>query len=186
MADVFSFPTDRYLLIGKVGKPQGLHGEVRMYPISGRPQEVCSCKHLILVSTEGGLSPALPVTTCRVQGKAAIIGFESVTDRNQADEMKGMGVLLDKADLPKGNESAYWYQFVGLPVKTKEGRELGRLEMIFSNGAQDIMVVRGSGHEYLIPIVASIIVRRTDDEIVVAPPPGLLEINSGLADQEND
>ena len=91
-----------------------------------------------------------------------------------------MGVLLDKEDLPKGNEGElYWYQFDGLPVKTRAGTLLGRVEKIFSNGAQDILVVRDGSQEYLIPILDSIIVSRTDEEIIVDPPPGLLEINSG-------
>lgn len=186
MTETFSFPTDRYILIGKVGKPQGLHGEVRMYPSSGQPEQLLSHHRFVLVSTAGRLSPSLQVTTCRVQGKAAIVGFESVMDRNQAEQLKGMGILLDKADFPKGNEDAYWYQFVGLPVKTEEGRELGRVVNVFSNGAQDIMVIQDEEQEYLIPILDSIIVRRTDEEIIVAPPPGLLEINSGMTDEGND
>lgn len=186
MADVFSFPTDRYILIGKVGKPQGLHGEVRLYPSYGQPERIRSYGRLVLVSTQGRLSPSLQVTACRIQGKAAIVGFETISDRNQAEQLKGMGVLLDKEDLPPESESASWDRFLGVPVKTQEGRELGRAETIFSNGAQDILVVQGSGREYLIPIVDSIIVRRTDEEIIVAPPPGLLEINSGMADEGND
>jgi 16S rRNA processing protein RimM len=186
MADVFSFPTDRYILIGKVGKPQGLHGEVRLYPSYGQPERIRSYSRLVLVSSQGRLSPAFQVTTCRIQGKAAIVGFESITDRSQAEQLKGMGALLDKSDLPEESEDASWDRFLGVPVKTEEGRELGRAETIFSNGAQNILVVQGSGREYLIPIVDSIIVRRTDEEIIVAPPPGLLEINSGMADEGND
>jgi 16S rRNA processing protein RimM len=126
------------------------------------------------------------VTGCRIQGKAAIVGFETISDRNQAEQLKGMGVLLDKEDLPPESEGASWDRFLGVPVKTQEGRELGRAETIFFNGAQDILVVQGSGREYLIPIVDTIIIRRTDKEITIAPPPGLLEINSGMADEGDD
>jgi 16S rRNA processing protein RimM len=186
MADVFSFPTDRYQLIGKVGKPQGLHGEVRLYLSSGQPEEVRSFSRFILVSTEGRRTPPLLISSCRIQGRTAIIRFESVSDRTGAEQLKGMGVLLDREDLPQGNEGTYRYRFGGLPVKTVEGRELGRVEKIFSNGAHDILVIRGGGQEYLIPLLNSIIVRRTDSEVIIAPPPGLLEINSGLADERDD
>ena len=92
-----------------------------------------------------------------------------------------MGILLDKEDLPKTDEGElYWYQLDGLPVKTVEGRSLGRVVKIFSNGAQDILVVRDGSQEYLIPILDDIIIRHTDEEVIVAPPPGLLEINSGI------
>lgn len=186
MADAFSFPTDTYILIGKVGKPHGLHGEVKLYLSFEQLENVRSFSHLVLVSTESRLTPPLRMSTCRIQGRTAIVGFESVADRNHAEQLKGMGVLLDKEDLPKGNEGAYWYQFDGLLVKTEEGRELGRVEQIFSNGAQDILVIRGDNQEYLIPIVDSIIVRRSDSEIIVAPPPGLLEINSGSINEGDE
>ncbi len=147
---------------------------------SGQPENVLSYSHLVLVSTAGRLSSSLRVNTCRLQRKSAIVGFESIIDRNGAEQLAGMGVLLDKEDLPKGNEGElYWYQFDGLPVKTRAGTLLGRVEKIFSNGAQDILVVRDGSQEYLIPILDSIIVSRTDEEIIVDPPPGLLEINSG-------
>ena len=181
MTDTFTFPTDRYMLIGKVGKPHGLHGDIRLHLYSGQPENVLSYSRLVLVSATGRLSSSLRVITCRVQRKSAIVGLESIIDRNGAEQLVGMGVLLDKEDLPKGNEGElYWYQFDGLPVKTRAGRLLGRVKNIFSNGAQDILVVREGNQEYLIPILDSIIVRRTDEEIIVDPPPGLLEINSGM------
>jgi 16S rRNA processing protein RimM len=180
MTDTFSFPTDRYVLIGKVGKAHGLQGEVKLYLYSGQPENVRSYSRLVLVSTAGGLSACLKILTCRLQRKTAIIRLESITNRESAEQMAGMGVLLDKEDLPKGNEGeSYWYQYDGLPVKTREGRPLGRVTKIFSNGAQDILVVREGSQEYLIPILDTIIVRHTSEEIIIAPPPGLLEINSG-------
>ena len=69
---------------------------------------------------------------------------------------------------------------------TGDGRALGRVQKIFSNGAQDILVVGEGNQEYLIPILDSIIVRRTDTELIIDPPPGLLEINSGTADTEDE
>ena len=187
MTDTYSFPADRYILIGKVGKPHGLHGEVRLHLYSGQPENVLSYSHLVLVSATGRLSQPLQVITCRPQGKSAIVGFESVTGRENAEGLVGMGVLLDREDLSKeGDGELYWYQFDGLQVVTGDGRALGRVQKIFSNGAQDILVVGEGNQEYLIPILDSIIVRRTDTELIIDPPPGLLEINSGTADTEDE
>ncbi len=186
MADVFSFPTDRYVLIGRVGKPHGLRGEVRLQLYSGQPENLRSYGRLFLVSTDGEISPPRRIVSSRVQGKTAVIGFESVGDRNGADYLKGMGVLVEKTELQQTDEDEYYYyQFAGLAVRTVEGRRLGRIEHIFSNGAQDVLVVRGKGREYLIPIMKPIIVRRTDEELIIDPPPGLLEINSGMPNEED-
>jgi 16S rRNA processing protein RimM len=187
MTDTFSYPADRYLLIGKVGKPHGLHGEVRMHLYSRQPDNVRSYGQVVLISTVGRLSSSIRVITCRVQKKTAVVGLESIVDRTGAEQLAGMGVLVDKKDISQADDGElYWYQFDGLPVTTLEGRSLGKVKKIFSNGAQDILVVGKGNDEYLIPILDEIIVRRTDEGIVVAPPPGLLEINSGIADGGDD
>ncbi len=185
MAVAFSFPTDRYILIGKIGKPHGLRGEVRLHLFSDQPENLKRYRRVFIVSTKGELSQPLQLLSSRAQGKTAIVELESVSDRDAADRLKGMGVLLEKTELPDTEEDEYYYyQYAGLAVKTVDELFLGRVENIFSNGAQDILVVRGTGREYLIPIIKSIIVRRTAEELVIAPPPGLLGINSGMLDGE--
>ena len=185
MAETFSFPADRYVLIGKVGKPHGLRGEVRLALYSGQPENLQFYSHLVLVASDGRLTQPLGLASCRPQGKGAIVGFESISDRDEAEKLVGMGVILDKNEIPIGKDS-YWFQYYGLAVKTVEGRMLGRIEHIFSNGAQDVLVIRGGSQEYLVPILDSIIVNRTGTELVIAPPPGLLEINCGNADGWED
>ncbi|MDR3628774.1 MAG: ribosome maturation factor RimM [Desulfocapsaceae bacterium] len=187
MADTFSFPADRYILIGKIGKPHGLRGEVRMSLYSGQPENLQSYSHLVLVATDGSVTAPLRIVSSRAQGKGAVVGFESILDRDGAEKLAGMGVILDRAEIAGADKGdSFWFQFIGLAVKTEDGRYLGRVEHIFSNGAQDILVIRDGSAEYLVPILDSIITCRTDEEIVVAPPPGLLELNSGIADGGDD
>ncbi len=65
------------------------------------------------------------------------------------------------------------------PVTTDSGQELGVVKAIFSNGAQDILVIRqqGSAEELLIPVTAGTLVDDTRKTLIVNLPPGLLEIN---------
>ena len=179
MVKSFSFPADRFILIGKIGKPHGLRGEFRLHLYSEQPENLADYDRLVLVSDGGQLLPPLRIISRRVQGKTAIVGLESVDERNGADHLKGMGVLVERTEMPTPNEDEYYYyQFVGLAVKTQEGLLLGRVDNIFSNGAQDILVIRGKTQEYLIPILRSLIVQQTEEELIIAPPPGLLEINA--------
>ena len=88
--------------------------------------------------------------------------------------------MILKEDLPQpGKDEFYLYPMVGLPVVTTQGRRLGTVINIFSNGAQDLLVVQDKDEEYLIPILDSIIIQHDAEKIVIEPPPGLLEINSG-------
>ena len=186
MADAFTYPADRYVLIGKIGKPHGLKGGVWLHLFSGQPESISDYGQLVLVSQGGKVSAPLRITSCRIQGKAAIVGFEGTEDRNSANDLKGMGVLVNKKDMPPVGEGEYYYfQFLGLSVTTVDGRSLGQVENIFFNGAQDILVIVKGSQEVLIPILPSVIVRQSDRELIISPPPGLVDINSGPPDDES-
>jgi 16S rRNA processing protein RimM len=183
----YSYPEDRYILIGTVGKAQGLRGEVNIHPLSDQPENLEAYDALVLVDKRGKLSPKLTITKFRVHKGKAIILFDRVVDRTHAEQLAGMGVLLAREDLPElAEDEFYWHQITGLPVKTVDGRYLGTMISVFSNGAQDIMVISEDDQEFLVPLTKGIIVEQSDTLLVIDPPEGLLEINTGEEDTGND
>jgi 16S rRNA processing protein RimM len=179
MADDFHYPTDSYILIGKIIVPHGLKGEIKIFSFAGQPENIQHYKNLVLVNSSGKLSQPYSVEKCRVKGKSAVVQLASITNRNEAEAITGLGVLIRKEDLPQpGEDEFYLSQLEGLAVVTVEGLSLGTVTNIMSNGAQDILVVQDKDEEYLIPILDSIIIQRDAEKVVIAPPPGLLEINS--------
>jgi 16S rRNA processing protein RimM len=134
----------------------------------------------VLVDRRGDLSVPLAVEKCRLQGKTAVVKLEGIDNRNSAEALFGKGVLVYKADLPMLAENEYyWYQFIGLEVKTEDDTSIGQVHGIFNNGAQDIMVVRDQQSELLIPIVEGVIKEHSEQGVVITPPPGLLELYNG-------
>ncbi len=91
-----------------------------------------------------------------------------------------MGVLLDRDDLSDIDaERVYPDGLEGLAVRVQSSAEtIGVVESSFSNGAHDIIVVRRGRNEFLIPLVDEIVVSYDDTEIIIDPPPGLLDINA--------
>ena len=75
------------------------------------------------------------------------------------------------------DDEFYWYQLLGVTVNTKDGCYLGTMQSVFSNGAQDVMVIKGEDDEYLVPLTDGVIVEQSDKLLVIDPPPGLLEMN---------
>ncbi len=63
----------------------------------------------------------------------------------------------------------YWYQYEGKLVIDQDGQTIGRVESLFNNGAQDIMVVKSGEEEILIPMTKSIIVQETAEALIVDP-----------------
>lgn len=180
MLDDFTFPEDRFLLVGKITKPHGLKGELKVFAYSGDPASLVRYPRAVLVDGDGRLSPEIAIERSRVQERGAILKFGGVGDRDTARKLQGAGMLVYKEDLPAAeSDEYYWYRLYDLPVKTSEGRHLGRVASIFSNGAQDIMVVADGRSEYLIPLIDSVIAEQTEEGVVITPPPGLLEMNAG-------
>ncbi len=180
MAGDFCFDEERYLLVGEVRKPHGLRGEVKISPYSGDADTLLHYAKIILVDRAKRLSSVLAVEKARFQGKVAVLKLAGIDDRDSAAALYGTGVLVDKTDLPQlQDDEYYWYRLYNLPVSTEQGERLGTVASIFSNGAQDIMVVKNGPREFLIPIIDTIIKEETEQGIIITPLPGLLEINSG-------
>ena len=185
MAKHFSFPTDEYVLIGKITKAHGIKGEVKIFSFSDQPKNIEQYRQLTLVSPAGELSQPYPVVRIRTGGKEAIAALEGITDRNGAEELCGYGILVLKDSLPKlDGDEFYLHELEGLRVVTEDGRAVGTVHSFFDNSAQDMLVVLDKGKEFLIPLIPSMIVKRDATEITIAPPPGLLDINSGDKDRE--
>jgi len=173
----FSFPTENFLLLGKVAKAHSMQGEVKIFPYSGQPENISLYSELVLVDSKGKLSPPLTVLSSRPQGKVAITRLHSISDRDKAESIEGMGVLLARKYLPKLDDNEfYWHQYIGKNVKIVSGEMIGKIETVFPGGAQDIMVVKNGSREILIPILASIVIKESSSEIVIDPPPGLVEL----------
>lgn len=177
MAEDFDYPTDQYVLLGKIAKVHGLKGEVKIYSYSGQAKNFCGYKELVLVDSAGCLTLPFEVLKVRVQGKMAITQLSSITHRNRAAEIVGHGVLVKKNRLPDTAEDEYyWYQYEGKLIQDLAGQTIGRVESLFNNGAQDILVVKSGAGEILIPVTKSIIVQETADALIVDPPAGLLDL----------
>ena len=65
---------------------------------------------------------------------------------------------------------------MGKTVTDINQHDIGKIESIFSNGRQDIMVIRAGSKEILVPISKAIVVGESAEKLTIDPPPGLLEL----------
>lgn len=179
MTSDFVYPADEYLLLGKVAKAHGLHGELKVFLYSGQPENIAGYSELNLVDRTGGISSPLAILKNRVQGKAVIVQLASIANRTQAEAVEDYGVLLAKKHLPAIAENEYyWHQYENKLVVDLAGKTIGRVEHLFTTGAQDILVIKTEKEEILIPVTKEILVGETVDTLIVDPPPGLIELNA--------
>lgn len=179
MIEEFRFPSDQYLLLGRVAKAQGLRGEIKLTLFSGQPENLGEYRELHLVDRRGAITGPYAVLRHRIQGKAVIVLLDTIDDRNGAERIEGRGVLLAKNQLPElGEEEYYWHRLIGKTVVEVGGATVGMVRQLFHNGAQDVLVVDAGKREILIPMARSIVIEETETTVVVDPPPGLLELGN--------
>ena len=183
---------DGWLEIGKIVAPQGLHGEMRVYPATDFPErfEVPGPRWLL----RPGESEPQPVELKKgryLEGKKLyVIKLAGVEYRDRAEELRGCKLLVPESDRPQLGEDEYHVMdLIGLSVFMQESGELvGKVLDVIPAG-NDLLEVELKESEkndkekgkktVLIPFVKAIapVVDLETSRIEITPPPGLLTIN---------
>ena len=170
-----------YFLVGRVVKPHGLKGEIKILPFSGDPANFALYTDLLLVDPDNQDEIYSRVKRSRIQGKLVIVSLEEVHNRNESELQVGREVWARLDELPQlAEDEFYWLDLTGMTAVLENGRELGVVTNLLAGGGHDILVITGRGREYMIPAVKEFMVEIDQQEgrVVVDPPPGLLEINN--------
>ena len=171
--------TNETVLIGKVGSPVGIKGEVR---ITLYAQDSTNLKEgKVLLLERAGKTMSAAIERLRFQKDRPVVKLEGVDDRNAAEEIRGMEVSIyasDLEELPEGEH--YVRDLIGCRVVdiADNNREVGVLKDVIQNTAQSILEVEtAEGKSVLIPAVDAFL-RGIDEEagvIEVELIPGFLD-----------
>lgn len=160
------------VVVGKITKAHGLHGEVVVLVLSDNPDRFAPGTSVFL---EDGRE--LRIGASRPNGGRLLVTFEGVTDRNAADLLRGRTLVVPQSLLPELSSGEYWpHQLIGLQVVTESGRSLGAIVDVIGNPANDLWVaVDEAGVETLIPAIREFVVEVDLDaeRVLVGDIPGL-------------
>jgi 16S rRNA processing protein RimM len=173
---------DDYLVVGRIGKPHGLKGEVSVEPRTDEPERRFAAGATLYVEHHrpGPVSGAtLTVRDHRWHSGRLLVTFDEIADRTAAEEARGtqLVVPVDPDETPDDPEEFYDHQLVGLAVEDLEGVRLGTVSAVEHTGGQDLLHVDvGDGEDVLFPFVAALVptVDVPGGRLVVDDRPGLL------------
>ncbi|MBW4641770.1 MAG: ribosome maturation factor RimM [Goleter apudmare HA4340-LM2] len=182
---------DEWLEIGKIVAPQGLSGEMRVYPDSDFPERFeVPGKRWLLRPEEKEPQPIELLSGRYIDGKNLyVIKLAGVDNRSQVEELRGCKLMVPASDRPQLAEGEYYIpDLIGLSVFLQASGELvGTVIDVFSAG-HDLLEVKfdpafaGEKKQktVLIPFVEAIapVVDLQSRRVEITPPPGLLEINN--------
>jgi len=149
-------PRVRFVALGRVGRPHGLQGEVRLDVGAGpvRGLDGYSCIYL----EQSGVRRPAEVESCRRHGRFLLVKFRGCDDPEAARALAHAVLYVDRAEMPPLEEGEYYHADVlGCVVVDGAGVELGRVTDIFPSGGHDVLVVETGGREWMVPVVASVV-----------------------------
>ncbi|MDR1069662.1 MAG: ribosome maturation factor RimM [Gracilibacteraceae bacterium] len=164
------------VLIGQVLKPQGLNGELKVYPLTDDPRRFLALGEVRLRGA-GTETEVLPVRQARISGggKMVYLTLAGIDSPETAAQYRGFEVRVPRAQAaPLAPGRWYYYELEGMDV-FDGGVWLGKLERILETGANDVYIVRGEAGEICVPALKTV-VRRVDvpgRRMDVDLPPGL-------------
>jgi 16S rRNA processing protein RimM len=124
------------VLLAAVIGAQGLKGEVKVKLFTATPDAL---PRYGVLHTRDGRNFKITAFRPAKEGEA-VIAFEGVHGRNEAEALKGTELFVARAALPEtGEEEFYHADLIGLEVRDSEGRVLGKVSGLHNFGASDVL-----------------------------------------------
>ncbi|MGH7277999.1 MAG: ribosome maturation factor RimM [Candidatus Rokuibacteriota bacterium] len=167
------------MAIGEITRPHGLAGEVRVTPLTDRPERFEQVAECVLWEPSRDEREPRRILAARRQGSAVLLSLAGCDSVDAAASLVGRLVAVPEGEalpLPPGH--FYPWQLEGCRVTTEAGEDIGEVAGIEGSAAQVLWVVRGRGREHLIPAVPEIVVDvdLAARRVVIRPPEGLLAL----------
>jgi 16S rRNA processing protein RimM len=174
------------LVVGTIGRANGLRGEVAIDVRSDSPETRLAIG-TVLATDPPGVGP-LTIDRARHNAERWVVGFREVTDRTGAEALRGVALVVDSED-SEDEDAWYPHELAGLRVELLDGTVVGEVVGLQPFPAQDALVVREtSGARTLVPFVRAIVpvVDVPGGRIVLDPPAGLLASDEAEEPDEVD
>ena len=163
---------DDLIELGAVQDAQGLQGQIKVRPHSSDPVALLSSKELWLsliprrsVGVASSLEQAslklYQVKQAKMHSGTVVIALDGITDRDQAEALKGARILVSRDVFPKTDaDSYYWVDLIACTAVNLQGEELGEVIDVNDNGAHGIIVIgdpQTKSIKQLVPFVKEVV-----------------------------
>lgn len=172
------------LVVGRVVKSHGIRGELVVEVRTDSPEERFAPGTRLVGRTGRGRTTSdreVTIEAARSHSGRLLVRLDGVGDRDTADALRGMLLLVDSDDLeePEDPDEYHDHQLVGLRVLDTSGAALGEVTEIMHTPAGELLGIRlADGTDAMVPFVTELVpeVDLAGGTCVIDPPEGLLEL----------
>ncbi|RMG15398.1 MAG: 16S rRNA processing protein RimM [Deltaproteobacteria bacterium] len=166
--------TCRLVVLGRVGRPHGVRGEVTFLPYNAESELVAEVARLRALDGR-----CFTVRRARRHGAGRwILALEGVVDRDAASALTHTELGVLRSELPEPEEGWYLVDLLGLRVVDGRGEDLGTVVGVEEAVAAPLLLVRRGAHTWRLPATAPLLVAVDfgAGEIEVDVPDGLVDL----------
>jgi 16S rRNA processing protein RimM len=176
--DAGAAPHPDLLVVGRVGKPQGVKGEVTVQVRTDDPDSRFAPGSVLV--TEPPERGPLTVERRRWQNGTLVVGFAGIGDRDAAEGLRNTTLQIDARTLPPSEDPDEFHdsELVGLVAELVDGTAVGSIAEVLHLPGGDVLVVRSPEREVLVPFVRDMVpvVDVPGGRVVLTPPQGLMDL----------
>ena len=170
---------DDWAVVGRIGRPHGLKGQVVVNPESDFVEERFAKGATVWTRSNAG-EERLTVSSLRVQNGRPIVGFAGFDRIEDVERLAGLELRVPEDSLQPLQPGTYYeHQLIGCFVETTAGDAVGEVTKVEGGAGASRVVVDGPRGEILIPLAVDICVEIdvANQRIRIDAPEGLLELN---------
>lgn len=147
---------DKLVKIGKIAKPHGVRGTLKVLPLTDDKTRYNKLKK-IYIQTRHGIKE-FDILAVRYQDKFVLLDLVGIETMTEAEGYIGNYIAIEKKDRMPLDENTYYIEdLIGLNVYEEE-TYLGKLTDVMQPGSNDVYIITlEDGKELLLPAIKSAI-----------------------------
>jgi 16S rRNA processing protein RimM len=135
--------SEEKVLLGRITGVHGLKGEVKIIAYTGEPEDIAAYGALT-----GADGERLRISAIRsVKGCTVIAALHGISDRNDAEKLRGTDLYVSRTALPPPEDDDEYYHsdLIGLKAVSPDGETIGKIIAVHNFGAGDLLEIRFEG-----------------------------------------
>ena len=147
----------KYFEVGQIVNTFGVKGLVKVKPFTDDLERFEELKKVYICKKDK--MEEVQILEVKYHKNMVLLKLEGIENMTDAEKIKGLYLKIDRKDAKKLPEGTYFIaDLIGLDVFSDEGKLLGKVDDIYSTGANDIYVVKDElGKQLLLPSIPDVI-----------------------------
>ncbi|AEH50872.1 ribosome maturation factor RimM [Pseudothermotoga thermarum] len=148
-----------FVVVGIITKTHGLFGQVKIVPTTNIWGFLLKFKKLKLYDEARDEMYELDVEKITKGRKSLIVKFSGISDSENASKLVGLEIVVNVSELPKLKPNEFYYfEVLGIDVFDEAGNFVGKVEDVFWNGSNEVLVIRKDQEEMLFPMIRDYVI----------------------------